>query len=106
MRLPVFLVEDGLIRDAQVRRLREKRMSGKTFTAHIFSRARVATTSPSLRKPRARLPHSVNVPKRTFTPFGTGHQFSLVLEVVTIVSGEPRAVGEDEGPLAASTRPA
>ena len=31
---------------------------------------RVATTSPSLRTPRARLPHSVNVPKRTFTPFG------------------------------------
>ena len=44
--------------------------STETFTAHIFSRARVATTSPSLRKPRARLPHSVNVPKRTFTPFG------------------------------------
>ena len=43
--------------------------STETFTAHIFSRARVATTSPSLRKPRARLPHSVNVPKRTFTPF-------------------------------------
>ena len=33
MRLPVFLVEDGLIRDAQVRRLREKRMSGKTLAA-------------------------------------------------------------------------
>ena len=30
----------------------------------------VLSTSPSLRKPRARLPHSVNVPKRTFTPFG------------------------------------
>ena len=44
--------------------------STETFTAHIFSRARVATTSPSLRKPRARLPHSVNVSKRTFTPFG------------------------------------
>ena len=44
--------------------------STETFTAHIVSRARVATTSPSLRKPRARLPHSVNVPKRTFTPFG------------------------------------
>ena len=37
--------------------------STETFTAHIFSRARVATTSPSLRKPRARLPHSVNVPQ-------------------------------------------
>ena len=44
--------------------------STETFTAHICSRARVATTSPSRRKPRARLPHSVNVPKRTFTPFG------------------------------------
>ena len=33
MRLPVFLVEDGLITDAQVRRLREKRMSGKTLAA-------------------------------------------------------------------------
>ena len=30
--------------------------STETFTTHIFSRARVATTSPSLRKPRARLP--------------------------------------------------
>ena len=44
--------------------------STETFTAHIFSRARVAPTSPSLRKPRARRPHSVTVPKRTFTPFG------------------------------------
>ena len=44
--------------------------STETFTAHIFSRARVATTSPSRRKPRARLPHSVTVPKRTFAPFG------------------------------------
>ena len=33
VRLPVFLVEDGLITDAQVRRLREKRMSGKTLAA-------------------------------------------------------------------------
>ena len=28
--LPVFLPEDGLVTDAQVRRLREKRMAGKT----------------------------------------------------------------------------
>ena len=33
VRLPVFLVEDGLVTDAQVRRLREKRMSGKTLAA-------------------------------------------------------------------------
>ena len=33
MRLPVFLWEDGLVTDAQVRRLREKRMAGKTLTA-------------------------------------------------------------------------
>ena len=33
MRLPVFLAEDGLVTDAQVRRLREKRMSGKTLAA-------------------------------------------------------------------------
>ena len=31
--LPVFLAEDGLVTDAQVRRLREKRMSGKTLAA-------------------------------------------------------------------------
>ena len=31
--LPVFLVEDGLVTDAQVRRLREKRMAGKTLPA-------------------------------------------------------------------------
>ena len=31
--LPVFLVEDGLVTDAQVRRLREKRMAGKTLAA-------------------------------------------------------------------------
>ena len=31
--LPVFLVEDGLVTDGQVRRLREKRMSGKTLAA-------------------------------------------------------------------------
>ena len=37
---------------------------------------------------------------------GPRHQFSLVLEVVTVVGGETRAVGEDEGSLAASTRPA
>ena len=33
MTLPVFLWEDGLVTDAQVRRLREKRMSGKTLAA-------------------------------------------------------------------------
>ena len=33
MKLPVFLWEDGLVTDAQVRRLREKRMAGKTLTA-------------------------------------------------------------------------
>ncbi|MCY3843247.1 MAG: hypothetical protein OXH69_06850 [Acidobacteria bacterium] len=33
MTLPVFLVEDGLVTDAQVRRLREKRMAGKTLAA-------------------------------------------------------------------------
>ncbi|MCY4431663.1 MAG: hypothetical protein OXC11_14900 [Rhodospirillales bacterium] len=33
MRLPVFLVEDGMVTDAQVRRLREKRVSGKTLAA-------------------------------------------------------------------------
>ena len=31
--LPVFLTEDGLVTDAQVRRLREKRMAGKTLAA-------------------------------------------------------------------------
>ena len=31
--LPVFLVEDGLVTDAQFRRLREKRMAGKTLAA-------------------------------------------------------------------------
>ena len=33
MTLPVFLWEDGLVTDAQVRRLREKRTSGKTLAA-------------------------------------------------------------------------
>ena len=33
MTLPVFRWEDGLVTDAQVRRLREKRMSGKTLAA-------------------------------------------------------------------------
>ena len=33
MRLSDFLVEDGLVTDAQVRRLREKRMLGKTLAA-------------------------------------------------------------------------
>ena len=37
---------------------------------------------------------------------GPGHQFSLVLEVVTIVGRKSRAVCEDEGSLATSTRPA
>ena len=31
--LPVFLAEDGLVTDAQVRRLREKQMAGKTLAA-------------------------------------------------------------------------
>ena len=31
--LPVVFVEDGLVTDAQVRRLRDKRMSGKTLAA-------------------------------------------------------------------------
>ena len=31
--LPVFLREDGLVTDAQVRRLREKRMADKTLAA-------------------------------------------------------------------------
>ena len=33
MTLPVFLAEDGLVTDAQVRRLREKQMAGKTLAA-------------------------------------------------------------------------
>ena len=33
MTLPDFLVEDGLVTDAQARRLREKRMSGRTLVA-------------------------------------------------------------------------
>ena len=33
MTLLVFLAEDGLVTDAQVRRLREKRMAGKTVAA-------------------------------------------------------------------------
>ena len=42
-------------------------------------------------------------PRRLDRP---GHQFSLVLEVVAVVGGETRAVGENEGSLAASARPA
>ena len=34
--LPVFLVEDGLVTDVQVRRLREKRMAGKTEAPPVF----------------------------------------------------------------------
>ena len=33
MALPVFLVEDGLVTDAQVRRFRAQRMAGKTLAA-------------------------------------------------------------------------
>lgn len=36
--LPVFLVEDGLVTGVQVRRLREKRMAGKTLAAAVASR--------------------------------------------------------------------
>ena len=42
--------------------------SSRTRRTHSSSRSN--HQAPSLRKPRARLPHSVNVPKRTFTPFG------------------------------------
>ena len=66
MTLPVFLGEDGLVTDAQVWRLREKRMAGKTFTAAAAAAGmseRTARTwqsgalpSPASATPRGRAP--------------------------------------------------
>ena len=46
VKLPVFLAEDGLVTDAQVRRLREKRMSGKTLAAAAAAAGMSERTAP------------------------------------------------------------
>ena len=50
--LPVFLTEDGLVTDAQVRRLREKRMAGKTLAAAAAAAGMSGRAARKATKPR------------------------------------------------------
>ena len=50
---------------------RQRAAVGGSATMRAATRVNAEQASKRvMRKPRARLPHSVNVPKRTFTPFG------------------------------------
>ena len=61
MTLPVFLLEDGLVTDGQVRRLREKRMAGKTLAA---AAAAAGMSERTARKWQSRaLPSTAKAPR-------------------------------------------
>ena len=70
MALPVFLTEDGLVTDAQVRRLREKRMAGKTLAA-----AAAAAGMSGGRRARRRSRGAVHAARRALrAPLGDGDE--------------------------------
>ena len=94
MRLPVFLMEDGLVTDVQVRRLHEKRMSGKTLAAAAAAAGMSERTAR--RWQSGALPSTVKAPRRWRTredPFADVWQSEVV----------PQLVADTEGRLQAQT---
>ncbi len=88
MTLPVFLVEDGLVTDAQVRRLREKRMAGKTLAA---AAAAAGMSERAARKWQSgALPSTVKPPRTWRTredPFADVWQSEVVPQLVADTDG-------------------
>ncbi len=88
MTLPVFLVEDGLVTDAQVRRLREKRMAGKTLAA---AAAAAGMSERAARKWQSgALPSTVKPPRTWRTredPFANVWQSEVVPQLVADTDG-------------------
>ena len=86
--LPVFLVEDGLVTDGQVRRLREKRMSGKTLAA---AAAAAGMSERTARKwQRGALPSTAKAPRTWRTredPFADVWQSEVVPQLVADTDG-------------------
>ena len=86
--LPVFLMEDGLVTDAQVRRLREKRMAGKTLAA---AAAAAGMSERTARKwQRGALPSTAKVPRTWRTredPFADVWQSEVVPQLLADTDG-------------------
>ena len=90
MTLLVFLWEDGLVTDAQVRRLREKRMSGKTLAAAAAAAGMSERTARHWQS--GALPSTARAPRTWRTredPFADVWQSEVV----------PRLVADTEGRL-------
>ena len=86
MTLPVFLTEDGLVTDAQVRRLREKRMAGKTLAAA----AAAAGMSERAARQSGALPSTAKAPRTWRTredPFADVWQSEVVPQLVADTDG-------------------
>ena len=88
MTLPVLLVEDGLVTDAQVRRLREKRMAGKTLAA---AAAAAGMSERAARKWQSGALPSTEKPPRTWRtredPFVDVWQSEVVPQLVADSDG-------------------
>ena len=88
MTLPVFLTEDGLVTDAQVRRLREKRMAGKTLAA---AAAAAGMSERAARKWQSgALPSAAKAPRSWRTredPFADVWQSEVVPQLVADTDG-------------------
>ena len=88
MTLPVFLTEDGLVTDAQVRRLREKQMAGKTLAA---AAAAAGMSERAARKWQSgALPSTAKAPRTWRTredPFADVWQSEVVPQLVADTDG-------------------
>ena len=88
MTLLVFLAEDGLVTDAQVRRLREKRMAGKTLAA---AAAAAGMSERAARKWQSgSLPSTAKAPRWWRTredPFADVWQSEVVPQLVADTDG-------------------
>ena len=88
MRLPVFLVEDGSITDAQVRRLREKRISGKTLVATAAAAGMSERTARHWQS--GALPSTAKAPRTWWTredPFAGVWESEVVPQLVADTEG-------------------
>ena len=88
MTLPVFLGEDGLVTDAQVWRLREKRMAGKTLTAAAAAAGMSERTARTWQS--GALPSTATAPRTWRTredPFADVWQSEVVPPLVAHTDG-------------------
>ena len=93
MKLPVFPWEDGLVTDAQVRRLREKRMEGKTVSAAAAAAGMGERTAH--RWQRGALPSAAKAPRTWRTredPFAAVWLSEVVPRLVADAAGRLQAL--------------